>query len=76
MSKQQELIVWIRDEITLRSNKATNHILAHSILEQIKEEIVYFNSEVEDNLLAVQEENRKLREAFFILKNTMDGIHG
>ncbi len=63
MSKQQELITWIRDEITLRANKATNHILAHSILEQIKEEMVYFNSEVEDELLAAQEEIRGLRNA-------------
>jgi hypothetical protein len=48
--------------------------IAHSILEQMKEELEGFNSEIEDELLAAQQENRKLREAISTLNSTLSDL--
>ena len=63
MSKQDELRLFILNELDDYIPGNMLSVKTHNILEQMKEELEGFNSEIEDELLAEQDKNRKLRDA-------------
>lgn len=71
MNKQDKLKEWIVDEINFHTPITNSKTKAHNILEQMKEELEGFNSEIENELLSAQEENKNLKQAIYTLYQTL-----